>query len=376
MGYISCDAGCGISFGALAQLGERCLCKAEVVGSIPTRSTSLLSRHGGTHVRTRDRRQRRGQAVRHALGSARRLACRCARVRPSACSARTAAARARCSAFSARCCGRAPAPRAFTATTWCARRTRCAATLGFLAHTPGLYDDLTARENLRFAATMLGVGRRGRSTRRARARRARARRRRARARLFRGDGAAAGGRAHAPRQAAPPAARRAVQQPRRRRDRDDERRSSPRPCTPAARRWSCCTSSRPRPACSSRTRDASGDGRELMAWRDDWRRVRAIAWKDLTAERRSKAGFNGVVALGVTILVLFGFALGPDTQAIRDAAAGALWLAALFSGGAGVQPFVSGRARERRARRAAAVSGRALDDLLRGSCSRTSRSSG
>ncbi len=29
--------------------------------------------------------------------------------------------------------------------------------LGFLSHTPGLYDDLTARENLRFAATMLGA---------------------------------------------------------------------------------------------------------------------------------------------------------------------------------------------------------------------------
>ena len=29
--------------------------------------------------------------------------------------------------------------------------------LGFLAHTPGLYDDLTARENLRFAAAMLGL---------------------------------------------------------------------------------------------------------------------------------------------------------------------------------------------------------------------------
>lgn len=68
-----------------------------------------------------------------------------------------------------------------------------------------------------------------------------------------------------------------------------------------------------------------------MAFNDDWRRVRAIAWKDLTTERRSKAGFNGVVALGVTILMLFGFALGPDTQAIRDAASGALWLAALFA---------------------------------------------
>jgi heme exporter protein A len=29
---------------------------------------------------------------------------------------------------------------------------------GFLAHTPGLYDDLSARENLVFAADMLGIG--------------------------------------------------------------------------------------------------------------------------------------------------------------------------------------------------------------------------
>lgn len=29
--------------------------------------------------------------------------------------------------------------------------------VGYLAHAPGLYDDLTARENLRFAADMLGV---------------------------------------------------------------------------------------------------------------------------------------------------------------------------------------------------------------------------
>lgn len=29
--------------------------------------------------------------------------------------------------------------------------------VGFLAHTPGLYDDLTARENLQFAADMLGL---------------------------------------------------------------------------------------------------------------------------------------------------------------------------------------------------------------------------
>jgi heme exporter protein B len=66
--------------------------------------------------------------------------------------------------------------------------------------------------------------------------------------------------------------------------------------------------------------------------RDDWRRVRAIIWKDLTSERRSKAGFNAVAFLGVLILLLFGFALGPNAEALRDAAAGALWLAILFAG--------------------------------------------
>ena len=60
-----------------------------------------------------------------------------------------------------------------------------------------------------------------------------------------------------------------------------------------------------------------------MAFALDMRRVRAIVWKDLTSERRSKAGFNAVAFLGVLILLLFGFALGPDTEALRDAAAGA-----------------------------------------------------
>lgn len=68
-----------------------------------------------------------------------------------------------------------------------------------------------------------------------------------------------------------------------------------------------------------------------MALRDDWRRVRAIARKDLLAELRGKAGFNSVVSLGVTILILLGLALGPDASVLRHAAAGAVWLATLFS---------------------------------------------
>jgi heme exporter protein B len=69
-----------------------------------------------------------------------------------------------------------------------------------------------------------------------------------------------------------------------------------------------------------------------MSWSNDWRRVRAIARKDLTTELRAKAGFNSVASLGVTMLVLLGLALGPDAQALRNAAVGAVWLATLFSG--------------------------------------------
>ncbi len=69
-----------------------------------------------------------------------------------------------------------------------------------------------------------------------------------------------------------------------------------------------------------------------MAMADNWRRVKAIARKDLTTELRAKAGFNGVASLAVTILILLGLALGPDGEALRNAAVGAVWLATLFSG--------------------------------------------
>lgn len=61
-------------------------------------------------------------------------------------------------------------------------------------------------------------------------------------------------------------------------------------------------------------------------------RVGAILWKDLTAERRTKANFNAVVFLAALILLLFGFALGPDQDALRNVAGGVLWLTVLFSG--------------------------------------------
>ena len=62
------------------------------------------------------------------------------------------------------------------------------------------------------------------------------------------------------------------------------------------------------------------------------RRVLAVAWKDATAERRTKANFNAVVFLAGAILLLFGFALGPEREALQLAAGGVIWLTVLFAG--------------------------------------------
>jgi heme exporter protein B len=66
--------------------------------------------------------------------------------------------------------------------------------------------------------------------------------------------------------------------------------------------------------------------------RSELRRALAVAWKDLTLERRTKSNFNALVFLGGMTLLLFGFALGPDSASLRQAAAGVLWLTVLFSG--------------------------------------------
>ncbi len=69
-----------------------------------------------------------------------------------------------------------------------------------------------------------------------------------------------------------------------------------------------------------------------MSWRHEMSRVRAVVWKDLTAERRSKANFNAVVFFAALTLLLFGFALGPNQDRLREAAGGVIWLTILFSG--------------------------------------------
>lgn len=69
-----------------------------------------------------------------------------------------------------------------------------------------------------------------------------------------------------------------------------------------------------------------------MSLRLEVSRAAAVLRKDLTTEWRTRSNFNAVAFLAALILLLFGFALGPDAGALREAAAGVLWLTILFSG--------------------------------------------
>jgi len=69
-----------------------------------------------------------------------------------------------------------------------------------------------------------------------------------------------------------------------------------------------------------------------VSWQRELHRARAVAVKDLTAEWRTRANFNAVTFFGALMLLLFGFALGPDVETLRRAAPGVIWLTVLFSG--------------------------------------------
>lgn len=56
-----------------------------------------------------------------------------------------------------------------------------------------------------------------------------------------------------------------------------------------------------------------------------------VLQKDLTLEWRTRTRMNALVFFAVATLLLFSFALGPNTALLRQHAAGYLWLAVLFS---------------------------------------------
>jgi heme exporter protein B len=58
----------------------------------------------------------------------------------------------------------------------------------------------------------------------------------------------------------------------------------------------------------------------------------AIARKDALAELRGRHAVVSTLFFSAVVLLLFGFALGPDAQRLADAAPGLLWLALVFAG--------------------------------------------
>ncbi len=58
----------------------------------------------------------------------------------------------------------------------------------------------------------------------------------------------------------------------------------------------------------------------------------AIARKDALAELRGKHAATSTLFFAAVVLLLFGFALGPDSRKLADAAPGLLWLAMVFAG--------------------------------------------
>jgi heme exporter protein B len=58
----------------------------------------------------------------------------------------------------------------------------------------------------------------------------------------------------------------------------------------------------------------------------------AIARKDALAELRGRQAVGSTLFFAALVLLLFGFALGPDSRRLAEAAPGLLWLAIVFGG--------------------------------------------
>ena len=69
---------------------------------------------------------------------------------------------------------------------------------------------------------------------------------------------------------------------------------------------------------------------------NDWRRglsvAVAIARKDAISELRGRQAAGSTLFFAALVLLLFGFALGPDSRRLAEAAPGLLWLAIVFGG--------------------------------------------
>ncbi len=70
----------------------------------------------------------------------------------------------------------------------------------------------------------------------------------------------------------------------------------------------------------------------MSSLRADARVALAVARKDATAELRGRHATVSTLFFAAVVLLLFGFALGPDARRLAEAAPGLLWLAVVFAG--------------------------------------------
>lgn len=70
----------------------------------------------------------------------------------------------------------------------------------------------------------------------------------------------------------------------------------------------------------------------MNALRTEARVAMAIARKDAVAELRGRHATVSTLFFAAVVLLLFGFALGPDARRLAEAAPGLLWLAIVFAG--------------------------------------------
>ncbi len=62
-----------------------------------------------------------------------------------------------------------------------------------------------------------------------------------------------------------------------------------------------------------------------------WRDIRLVAGKDLQIEWRSRVATGQIAPFAILVLVLFGFALDADTEALRTFTGGLYWVTVLFA---------------------------------------------
>lgn len=70
----------------------------------------------------------------------------------------------------------------------------------------------------------------------------------------------------------------------------------------------------------------------MSAWRREASVALAVARKDAVSELRGRHATVSTLFFAAVVLLLFGFALGPDSARLAQAAPGLLWLAIVFAG--------------------------------------------